>query len=87
MIRRLETEKQIEAQTQAMFARVLSAWAMDLLELRRTGLIVPSARSGAPDPVMPVWSNQDNSFAVRDTCWPTPGIAGRLQWRPARRAA
>jgi hypothetical protein len=87
MTRHLGTEKRIEAQTRAMFARVLSAWAMDLLELRRTGLIVPSARAGAPDPVMPVWSNQDNSLALRDTCWPTPAIAGRLQWRPARRAA
>ncbi len=87
MTSRLGTEKQIEAQTQAMFARVLSAWAMDLLELRRTGLIVPSERTGAPDPVMPAWSNQDNSLPLRDTCWPAPGIAGKLHWRPARRAA
>jgi hypothetical protein len=87
MTRRSGTENRIEAQTRAMFARVLSAWAMDLLELRRKGLIVPSDRKGAADPVMPVWADQDNSRVVRDTCWPTSGIAGRLQWRPARRAA
>jgi hypothetical protein len=87
MTRRLGTENRIEAQTQAMFARVLSAWAMDLLELRRTGLIVPSDRKGATDPVMPVWSDRNNTLAIRDTCWPTAGIAGRLQWHPARRAA
>ena len=87
MIRRSRTEENIEAQTQAMFTRVLSGWALDLLELRRTGLIVPSARDGAPDPVMPAWSEQFDGSVMHDRRWPTPGIVGRLQWHPTRRAA
>ena len=80
-----QSENRIQDQTRAMFTRVLSGWAMDLLELRRTGLIVPSAREGAPDPVMP--SADDHRPLTLDRRWPTAGVESSLQWRPARRAA
>lgn len=36
-----------EALAQAMFRRVLTGWAMDLLALRRSGLDRPGPRSGS----------------------------------------
>ena len=78
-------EERIQAQTRAMFTRVVSGWAMDLLELRRTGLIVPSAREGVADPVMP--SAEDHGPLTLDRFWPTRDVAASLHWRPARRAA
>jgi hypothetical protein len=80
------SKRGLEDQTRAMFTRVLSGWAMDLMELRRTGLIVPSARDGAPDPVMPSSSGEAGSLAL-DRCWPSPGVAASLRWQPSRRAA
>ena len=69
-----------------MFARVLSGWAMDLLELRRTGLIRPSARDGAPDPVMPFPSDAE-SGPREDLRWAIHPAAAVAQWQPKRKAA
>lgn len=69
-----------------MFARVLSGWAMDLLELRRTGLIVPSARDGAPDPAVP-FPRHAQPGIVNDLRWAIHPGAATARWRPQRRAA
>jgi hypothetical protein len=69
-----------------MFARVLSSWALDLLELRRTGLIVPSARDGAPDPVMP-FPGEAVPRPSEDLRWAIHPSAATARWQPQRRAA
>jgi hypothetical protein len=69
-----------------MFARVLSGWAMDLLELRRTGLIVPGERDGTPDPVMPF--PREAAVSPRDDLrWAIHPSAAAARWQPQRRAA
>jgi hypothetical protein len=76
----------IQAQTRAMFARVLSAWTLDLLKLRRTGLIVPSAREGAPDPAMP-FPREEKCLSLTEAHWPARPAAALPRWKPQRRAA
>ena len=75
----------IQAQSRAMFARVLSGWTLDLLELRRTGLIVPGARDGAPDPAMPF--PREENLTLTDARWPARPAAALPRWKPQRRAA
>ncbi len=79
-------QTRIEDQTRAMFTRVLSGWAMDLLELRRTGLIVPGARDGSGEAVMPAWPGDQSGPLTMDRCWPADARSA-LRWRPTRRAA
>jgi hypothetical protein len=86
MSRLPQSKRGIEDQTRAMFTRVLSGWAMDLMELRRTGLIVPSAREGTPDPVMPS-PGRDSGSLTMDRCWPARDVAASLRWQTGRRAA
>ena len=73
---------QIEAQARAMFTRVVACWAMDLLELRRSGLIVPSTRGGSPDLVTPKGRSRGESPR-----WGGRGVATALRWRPHCTAA
>lgn len=66
-----------------MYARVLSQWALDLLELRRQGLDQPTARTGDDDFVTPLLGPSLASHG-----WDTARAPGELlAWRPARRAA
>jgi hypothetical protein len=74
----------IETQTKAMFTRVLSGWALDLLELRRSGLIVPGQREGTPDLVTPDFGDRPSlNHSLR---WRSD-VASALRWRPQRSAA
>jgi hypothetical protein len=82
-----QRSQRIEDLTRAMFTRVLSGWAMDLLELRRTGLIVPCARDGGSEPVMPSWSEARTGPLTLDRRWPASDVAASLQWQTRRRAA
>jgi len=59
---------------------------MDLLELRRSGLIVPCARDGVPDPVMP-FSLEPVTNPGGDLRWAIHPGAAVARWRPERRAA
>lgn len=71
------------ARARKMFARVLSQWAMDLMELRRTGLDAPVVRDGSADLVTP--SLRAGAFGGR---WSKGTTSGLLAWRaPGRRAA
>jgi hypothetical protein len=64
-----------------MFARVLSRWAMDVVALKSSGLILPSERSGSVDFCTPSWGE---NAPVGPLPW--TGATAPL-WRPARRAA
>jgi hypothetical protein len=86
MSRLAKSPDRIQARTRAMFAHVLSGWAMDLLELRRTGLIVPCARDGTPDPVMP-FPRGSAPRPGADLRWAIHPAAAVARWRPERRAA
>ena len=77
-------DTQIQTKARTMFTRVLAGWASDLMELRRSGLIVPSAREGSADPVMPDWGGAPS---LRGPQWASHDVAGSLKWKPARRAA
>ncbi|MDX2131666.1 MAG: hypothetical protein SFY69_06415 [Planctomycetota bacterium] len=74
-----EVQSRLEA-ARAMYARVMCAWAQDLLELRRTGRDIPRRASARrvlafPSRGTPVASE----MAEADT--------SLLRWRPQRRAA
>jgi len=71
-----------------MYAKVLSQWAMDLLELRRTGAIVPSSRRGDPDLVCPRPFSLDSAGTCQAaTRWAFGRPESLLRWQPSRRAA
>jgi hypothetical protein len=61
-----------------MFVRVLSAWAADLLRLRRAGLLTPCHRPGDPDVVVP-----SRGLSITSSRWPTFDPAAALRWRAA----
>lgn len=65
-----------------LYARAMSQWALDLLHLRREGLLAPSARGGSPDHAPP-------ALAFHPATAPGPTRAERalLHWRPVKRAA
>jgi hypothetical protein len=72
----LGDDTQVEAR--AMFTRMLSAWASDLLSLRRTGLDVPGHRAGTADLVTPSFIGPGS-----DQRWAGSDVAAALRWRPA----
>lgn len=47
------TPAQAEQEAQRIFQRTLSAWAMDVLSLRRLGLMEPGCRAGESQLVVP----------------------------------
>ena len=72
------------ARARRMYARVLSGWAIDLLALRRTGQITPSAREGLGTPVQP----GPDALALRAQSRWAIGIASSdIRWRPQKKAA
>lgn len=66
-----------------MYARVMSQWAMDTLELRHYGLMKPGRRGGGDSPAGPAASLRFASPRYE------AGIGARdlLVWRPAARKA
>lgn len=48
-----DTSAQVQIKARQMFARVLSQWACDLMNLRQTGGIRPATRDGRDDMVLP----------------------------------
>lgn len=77
-------ESQNQARARRMYARVLSAWVMDLMALRRMGLDTPVSREGAVEgAVTPGRVGQGRSGAG----WRTDESASSLRWRPGRLAA
>jgi hypothetical protein len=66
-----------EQQARRMYVRVLSQWAMDLLQLRRDGLDVPCAREGEGRLTLPHWRG-----AMRRSAWRRVG-SEQLRWKPA----
>ncbi|MBI1189846.1 MAG: hypothetical protein GC200_04085 [Tepidisphaera sp.] len=66
-----------------MFAKVMAQWAMDTLELRRSGLNRPGARVGTGQPIGPSepWRVVGRGYEA--------GAQARalLVWRPAGRRA
>ncbi|HYF14321.1 MAG TPA: hypothetical protein VD971_04530 [Phycisphaerales bacterium] len=73
---------EIERSAKAMYARVLSQWAIDLLQLRRDGLDVPCARGGDDRLVLPHW----RGAGPRTPAWSADALRN-LTWKPARTAA
>ena len=71
----------IEAAAKALYARVLSQWAMDLMMLRRDGLDVPSARLGENMLAQPAWSGAyvGHGEAMR---WTAKDNRENLKWTP-----
>jgi hypothetical protein len=69
----------IELATRKMYARVLSQWAMDLMQLRMSGMDVPRARAGDELHVMPA-RNPENLASLR---WSQVPAVSRLKWKAA----
>lgn len=66
-----------------MFARVMSQWAMDSLELRRSGLNRPGYRTGTDQPIGPSTGLRIAGHGYEAG----PGARALLVWRPAGRKA
>ena len=66
-----------EQQARRMYVRVLSQWAMDLMQLRRDGLDVPSTREGEGRLTLPHWHG-----AMKQSAWRRVGSEA-LRWKPA----
>lgn len=75
---------EVVANAKRLYARVLSQWAIDLLQLRRDGLDVPSARGEGDTLVMPTWRG---AWKSTSGAWVANHGAENLKWKPARRAA
>ncbi|MFO0857970.1 MAG: hypothetical protein U0640_11500 [Phycisphaerales bacterium] len=71
----------IEAAAKALYARVLSQWAIDLMMLRRDGLDVPSARLGDNMLAQPAWSGAyvGHGESMR---WTAKDNRENLRWTP-----
>jgi hypothetical protein len=74
----------VEAGAKRMYARMLSQWALDMLQLRRDGLDVPSARGGSDTLVLPSWGGAWRGTKSR---WVASNGVESLKWKPAKRAA
>ena len=73
----------IEVQTRAMFTRVLSTWALDVLRLRRSGLMVPGHRQ----PSRPIHTPRFGGEPEAATWWNAHAVASALRWNTQARVA
>ncbi len=71
----------VEIRVRQMYGRYLSAWAIDLMALRRQGLATPSSREADDVLVCPT------TRAGEEVRWSTDGAAHLLAWRPTVAAA
>lgn len=67
-----------------MYARFMSQWAMDTLELRQSGLLRPGRRAGSDSPVAPSYSPLRLTHQQYEA---GAGARDLLVWRPAARKA
>lgn len=70
------------ADLKRMYARALSAWAVDLIRLRSSGADVPSRREGDGDLVSPSFA-----FGPWLAVEGPEGAAQKVRWHEQRRAA
>lgn len=75
----------VEVTARHMYARVLSQWAMDLLQLRAQGLDVPGHRDGDGLLALP-WNGAFRGHGERMR-WIAGDARSALTWQPLRRAA
>lgn len=71
----------VEIRVRKMYGRYLSAWAIDLMALRRQGMATPSAREADDALVCP------SARAGDEMRWMKDGAVPLLAWRPTVAAA
>lgn len=67
----------VEIRTRKLYGKFLSAWAIDLMALRRQGLATPSSREADDSLVLPA------DASPRPTFWASDNPTHLLTWRPS----